>query len=80
MMSGVPVIACSFPEIQKVVEAENVGVCVDSHDPAAIAQGVNYLLNHPEVREQMSENALRARDKYNWNNEKEIFVQIYETA
>ena len=46
----------------------------------SIAQGVNYLLNHPEVREQMSENALRARDKYNWNNEKDIFVEIYETA
>lgn len=80
MMSGVPVIACSFPEIQKVVETENVGVCVDSHNPASIAQGVNYLLNHPEIREQMSSNALRARDKYNWNNEKDIFVQIYETA
>lgn len=80
MMSGVPVIACSFPEIQKVVETENVGVCVDSHDPASIAQGVNYLLKHPEIREQMSANALRARDKYNWNNEKDIFVKIYETA
>ena len=32
MMAGVPVIACSFPEIQKVVETEKVGICVDSHD------------------------------------------------
>lgn len=80
MMSGVPVIACSFPEIQKVVETENVGICVDSHDPASIAEGVNYLLNHTEAREQMSVNALHARDKYNWENEKEIFLKIYETA
>ena len=80
MMSGVPVIACSFPEIQNVVETEKVGICVDSHDPSSIAEGVNYLLNHPEVREQMSANCLHARDKYNWNKEKDIFIGIYETA
>jgi len=80
MMSGVPVIACSFPEIQKVVEEEKIGVCVDSHEPASIAQGVNYLLNHPEVRERMSVNCLHARNKYNWKKEKEVFIEIYESA
>ncbi|MQR87700.1 glycosyltransferase [Bacillus megaterium] len=78
MMSAVPVIACSFPEIQKVVESEEVGVCVDSHDPASIAEGVNYLLDHPEERERMSHNCYQAREKYNWNNEKEIFIDIYK--
>lgn len=78
MMSAVPVIACSFPEIQKVVETEEVGVCVDSHDPASIAEGVNYLLDHPEERERMSRNCYQAREKYNWNNEKEIFIDIYK--
>ncbi|PFA99179.1 glycosyltransferase [Priestia aryabhattai] len=78
MMSAVPVIACSFPEIQRVVETEEVGLCVDSHDPESIAKGVNYLLDHPEERERMSHNCYEAREKYNWNNEKEIFVQIYK--
>jgi len=78
MMSAVPVIACSFPEIQKVVESEKVGVCVDSHDPVSIAEGVNYLLDHPEERERMSRNCYQAREKYNWNNEKEIFIDIYK--
>ena len=77
MMSGVPAIACSFPEIQKVVEAENTGICVDSHDPNSIADGVNYLLDHPELRDEMSQNCLVAREKYNWNEEKKIFIDIY---
>ncbi len=77
MMSGVPVIACSFPEIQRVVETEKVGVCVDSHDPKSIAEGVNYLLAHPEVREQMMQNCFQAREKYNWNEEKKSFIEIY---
>jgi glycosyltransferase involved in cell wall biosynthesis len=80
MMSGVPVVACSFPEIQKVVEAENIGVCVDSHDPSSIADGVNFLLRHPEKREEMSRNCLKARQKYNWKQEKEIFIEIYQSA
>ncbi|MGY3312338.1 glycosyltransferase involved in cell wall biosynthesis [Peribacillus simplex] len=80
MMSGVPVIACSFPEIQKVVDTEKVGMCVDSHDPRSIADGVNYLLKHPEKRAEMSSNCLKARLKYNWKQEKEIFIQIYQSA
>ncbi|PFH87052.1 glycosyltransferase [Bacillus sp. AFS088145] len=78
LMSGVPVVACSFPEIQKVVEGEYTGVCVDSHDIDSIAEGVNYLLDNPEVRDEMSKNCLKARHKYNWNNEKKVFIGIYE--
>ena len=78
MMSGVPVIACSFPEIQRVVEKEYTGICVDSHDPASIAEGVNYLLDRPEERERMKQNCFTARKNYNWENEKEIFLEIYK--
>lgn len=78
MMSGVPVVACSFPEIQGVVEKENIGVCVDSHDPVSIADGVNYLLNNQDDREKMMVNCLSAREKYNWQREKKDFIKIYE--
>ncbi|MGG0237411.1 glycosyltransferase [Bacillus rhizoplanae] len=78
MMSGVPVVACRFPEIQGVVEKENIGVCVDSHDPVSIAEGVNYLLDHPEERGKMKENCFTAREKYNWNEEKRAFMDIYK--
>lgn len=80
MMSGVPVVACSFPEIQTVVETEKIGVCVDSHVPGSIAEGVNYLLRHPDKRAEMSSNCLKARQKYNWKQEKEIFLGIYQSA
>ncbi|RIW31892.1 glycosyltransferase [Bacillus salacetis] len=78
MMSGVPSVACSFPEIRKVIEEEKVGVCVDSHDPEDIARGVNYLLDNPDVREEMSKHSIEAKDKYNWEEEKEIFLNIYK--
>jgi len=77
MMSGVPIVACSFPEIQRVVEKEKVGVCVDSQSPESIASGVNYLLDHPEVRDEMRRNCFEARERYNWDGEKVGFLRIY---
>jgi len=78
MMSGVPVIASSFPEIQKVVETEKVGICVDSHSPESIAAGVNYLLDYPTVRDEMRMNCFAARERYNWDREKFALLGVYE--
>lgn len=78
MMAGVPVVACSFPEIQRVVEGDGTGVTVDSHDPKSIADGVNWLLSHPEQHQQMKANSIVASEKYNWDNEKNIFLNIYD--
>ncbi|MGM9987718.1 MAG: glycosyltransferase, partial [Bacillaceae bacterium] len=78
MMSGIPVVACSFPEIQRVVEEEQVGVCVDSHDAMSIAAGVNRLLDDVALRNEMATNAYKARHTYNWSNEKEFLLDIYK--
>lgn len=77
IMAGVPVVACDFPEIKKVVTGENIGVTVDSHDPHSIAAGVNKLLSNPEMRKQYSENCRKAKLKYNWEQEKESLLKIY---
>lgn len=77
IMAGVPVIACDFPEIKKVVSGENIGVVVDSHDPISIAAGVNKLVLNPELRHQYSENCHRARLKYNWEQEKKSLLKVY---
>jgi glycosyltransferase involved in cell wall biosynthesis len=77
MMAGVPVVACSFPEIQRVVEGDGTGVSVDSHDPISIADGVNWLLEHQEQYEEMKEKSVKASKKYNWDKEKNIFLNLY---
>ncbi|WP_127507182.1 glycosyltransferase [Paenibacillus humicus] len=78
MMSGVPVVACSFPEIQRVVEGEQIGVCVDSHSPESIAGGVNRLLGDVQLYKSGKENSLKSRQKFNWKSEKESFIKIYK--
>jgi glycosyltransferase involved in cell wall biosynthesis len=80
MMAGVPVVACSFPEIKKVVEGDKTGVCVDSHDPVSIADGVNWMLENSSSINEMRSNSIFASQKYNWENEKEIFLSIYNNG
>jgi glycosyltransferase involved in cell wall biosynthesis len=77
LMSGVPVVACSFPEIKKVVDGSRVGICVDSHKYEEIAEAVNTLLLDEDLRNQFSINTLEAREKYNWDEEKVQFLGIY---
>ncbi|MGN7043140.1 glycosyltransferase [Bacillus safensis] len=79
LMSGVPVVACNFPEIKKVVEGNKVGMCIDSHDHEDIAKAVNYMIEHPEKTAEFSKNASEASNQYNWENEKENFTRIYES-
>ncbi|WP_260444231.1 glycosyltransferase [Listeria rocourtiae] len=78
IMSGVPVIACDFPEISRVVKEYEVGITVNSHDPEAIAKAVNELVNDPEKRKNVHQNCFRAREMFNWEQEKLIFLTIYE--
>ncbi|MGE7771165.1 glycosyltransferase [Viridibacillus arvi] len=77
MMAGVPVVACDFPEIKRVIEGENTGICIDSHNPSAIADAVNRLIENRELHNQLSENSLKASKIYNWESEKGLFLNVY---
>ncbi|MGG7058106.1 glycosyltransferase [Clostridium tertium] len=78
MMSKVPVVACNFPEIKRVVQDEEIGIVVDSHNPDEIAKAVNIMLENKELHEKFRKNCVNAREKYNWNKEKDKFVRIYD--
>lgn len=77
MMAGVPVVACDFPEIKRVVEGEETGICIDSHKPDEIAAAVNKLLDNNALRKRLSENSIKASRLFNWENEKESFINVY---
>ena len=77
MMAGVPVVACDFPEIKRVVEGEETGICIDSHKPEEIAAAVNKLMANQALRKRLSENSLKASELFNWENERELFINVY---
>ncbi len=77
MMAGVPVVACDFPEIKRVVEGEETGICIDSHKPDEIAAAVNKLISNQALRNRFSENSIKASELFNWEQERELFINVY---
>lgn len=80
MSAGVPIIASHFPLWREIVEGNDCGRCVDPLDPVAIAQAIDYLVQHPQEAERMGRNGQRAvHEKYNWTNEESKLLQLYDS-
>lgn len=79
IMAHVPVISCDFPEIKRVVEENQVGIATDTHESQNIADAVNHMLHHPEDYERYRANTHRAKMIYNWQNEKQKLLNLYNT-
>ena len=78
MSAGIPVIASNFPLWREIVEGNNCGICVDPLNPLAIAEAIQYLIDHPHEQKQMGNNGLKiVHDKYNWGIEEKKFFSFY---
>ncbi|WP_386171432.1 glycosyltransferase family 4 protein [Sulfitobacter pontiacus] len=78
MASGLPVISSDFPLWREIVESSGCGLLVDPESPTAIAEAMDWILEHPEKAEAMGQRGKRAAEKlYNWAVEKEMLVTFY---
>lgn len=80
MLCGLPVVASDFPEIRNVVGETGCGMLVDPTDPAAIAEAIICLLEHPEEARRMGENGRRAVfERYNWGEMEKRLLGLYRS-
>jgi glycosyltransferase involved in cell wall biosynthesis len=78
MSVGLPVICSDFPLWKEIIEKHDCGICVDPKDPKAIADAINYLINHPEEAERMGRNGRKAVEtEYNWEMESKKLIKAY---
>ena len=65
MASGLPVIATASEGAMEIIEDGVTGKLVPIDDPGALAQCINFLLDHPDERSRLSRNAqLAARERF----------------
>ncbi len=79
MSAGLPVIASDFPQWRRFVEEAQCGVLVDPRDPEAIAEAMQWILEHPDEAAAMGARGREAvRDRYSWEQEAPKLLAFYE--
>ncbi|CAH0344870.1 glycosyltransferase family 4 protein [Bacillus sp. CECT 9360] len=80
MSAGLPVIASNFPLWKEIVEKNNCGLCVDPMNIEEISEAIKWILSNPEEAKIMGENGRKAVTSiYNWENESEKLIQLYQS-
>ena len=78
MAAGLPVIATDLPLMRATIEDAGCGLIIPTEDPGALAEAIQWLLEHPEEAEAMGRRGQEAaRDRYNWEAEKPKLLQLY---
>ena len=80
MALGIPVITSNFPLYQDVIETAACGFCVDPTSVEAVADAIQYLLDHPDEARAMGQRGRSAvMEKYNWSTEAAKLLALYRT-
>lgn len=80
MWCGLPVIASNFPNLRRIIEEHNCGLCIDETDATRAAHTIAKLLDDAALRQRMGENGRAAvLHKYNWREASKELLSIYST-
>lgn len=77
--AGLPILASRLPEIEKLVNAFDIGEFIPDHEPAHIAEALRSMLHSPKLPVYRS-NATAAARQLTWEHEKISLVQVIGDA
>ncbi|MCD4832130.1 MAG: glycosyltransferase family 4 protein [Anaerohalosphaeraceae bacterium] len=78
MACGLAVVGMKSSQTGMMIEKYQCGVTVDPTDTKSIAEGINYLIEHPEERLEMIRNGRKAIDEeLGWHCMEEVMKELY---
>lgn len=80
--SGTPVVSSDLPTgVVFVNQHQTTGLCVETRNPQALRNGIQYLLENPELRKKMGENAQnRAKIHFDTNVMCQAYSSLYRNT
>lgn len=75
---GLPVLTSDLPEIKKIVENFQIGICLAEITPKLIASEIIKIKKDKELIKFYSKNAEKAHETLNWENQEEKLKKIFE--
>lgn len=79
MASGLCVIGSNFKLWKKIIEDNDVGLCVDPYNPKEIGKAISYLKENQKDVIRMSKNGVNSvQNIFNWSVEEKKLLKIYK--
>lgn len=78
MLAGVPSISSELPEYRALNNETNAGVCIQNKKDELIKTLKNWLI-HQEIHQKLKENAIIASKRFNWETEKVVLHQVFNS-
>jgi glycosyltransferase involved in cell wall biosynthesis len=80
MAAGLPLICSNFPLWRMIVDEARCGLLVNPLDPAAIAEAMDWIIDHPAEAHAMGERGrIAVQSRYNWESEFPKLRLFYES-
>ncbi len=81
MASSIPVVASRIGGLPEIIDDAKDGFLVPPKNPAALAEKIRFLLDHPARSKKMGQNGrLHVMKKFTWEKTAEAYAEMYEKA
>ncbi len=74
LASGRPVVASDLPSLREVLSHGRNGWLVAPDDPKALAEGIERVINDPELAARLAENGRETARRYTWDKRAETLI------
>ena len=78
IQARVPLALSNFPELQRIINEEKIGVTFNPEKPENIANSLVEFLNSKKAYQDAKVNLEKSAQKYNWENEQEKLFKLYD--
>ena len=75
--AGLPVVTSDLPVVTTILREYELGLICDPTSPKSIADAINRILGDPALYSRMRRGALRAAQRYNWENQEKVLLETY---